>query len=126
MTDAEIDYMLAHPIPQERPWGTSVRYDAARDAVHLELDGGATLVMPRAAIDELRDLPKSHMRELALGPGGHALSLRRDDVDVYVPGLVRDLIGFGQRAFHPDQLPKRRRTSRRSAPVPQNGARKRR
>jgi hypothetical protein len=103
MTKAEIAEKLANPAPQERPWGTSVHYSAVRDELRLGLDGGTVLVMPRRAIDELRDVPKSHMRELELIADGHALSLRRDDVDIYVPGLVRDLVGFGETATHPNQ-----------------------
>ncbi len=104
MTKAAIKKRLAHPIPQERPWATALRYRPTRDEIDLTLDGGARLVVPRKAVDELRRLPKSHMRQLELLAGGEALSLRIDDIDIYVPGLVRDLIGFGTAA-----LPAKRR-----------------
>jgi len=116
MTTAEMDDRLANPTPHERPWATFVRYDASRDELQLGLDGGTVLSVPRDTIEELRGLPKSHMRDLRLMADGHALSLRRDDIDISIPGLVRDLVGFGCRALHPNQLASPRARSRRSGP----------
>ena len=57
------------------------------------------LVVPRNAIDELRDLPQAHLSEITLMSGGDAVAIERDDIHIYVPGLVRDLTGVGTRAI---------------------------
>jgi hypothetical protein len=76
------------------PWARSVSYDAATDDVRLVLESGATLVAPRKAIGELRDLPASHMEELRVLSDGETLTLRTDDVDIFIPGLLWELVGF--------------------------------
>ena len=110
-----IEAELANPTPRERPWGTSVSYNRARDEVRLVLDSGTSVAMPRAAIAELRALPQSHMRELELIDEGRALALELDDVHIYVPGLVRDLTGYGAKALHPRQIARSRRAARAQA-----------
>jgi hypothetical protein len=98
MTDAAAsDTPAALPL-RERPWAVRVSYRPRRDEVCLVLDGGATVVLPRTAIDELRDLPQAHMSEITLMSGGHAVAVERDDIHIYVPGLVRDLTGIGTHA----------------------------
>ena len=109
---------LANPTPRERPWGTSVSYSRARDEIRLVLDSGTSVVMPRKAIFELRALPQSHMRELELIDEGRALALDVDDVHIYVPGLVRDLTGYGAKALHPKQIARSRQAARAQAPKP--------
>jgi hypothetical protein len=84
----------------ERPSATAVSYSRARDEVRLMLDSGTALVTPRRSIAELRALPRSHMRVLELMSGGQVLALDSDDVHIYVPGLVRDLTGWGTEAVH--------------------------
>lgn len=120
---AIVEAELADPTPRDRPWGTSVSYSRARDEVRLVLDSGTSVVMPRAAIAELRALPQSHMRELELIDEGRALALEIDDVHIYVPGLVRDLTGYGSKALHPRQIARSRRAARAHAHEarPRNG-----
>ena len=81
------------PMLRPRPWATSVSYDAARDEISLVLDRGARLVVPRCSVAELRDLPAARIHDLTLIGDGEALASEADDVHVFVPGLVRDLIG---------------------------------
>jgi hypothetical protein len=107
---------LAHPTPRARPWGTSVSYSRSRDEVRLVLDSGTSVVMPRKAIAELRAVPQSHLRELELIADGEALALEVDDVHIYVPGLVRDMTGYGSKGLHPRQIARSRRAARRRAP----------
>jgi hypothetical protein len=105
---------LANPTPRDRPWGTSVSYSRGRDEVRLVLDSGTAVVMPRKAIAELRSLPQSHMYELELIADGEALALELDDVHIYVPGLVRDMTGYGSKGLHPRQIAQSRRAARRA------------
>jgi hypothetical protein len=120
-TDAEIAAAFANPPPKRGPRATSVSYRPARDEVRLVLNSAVTLLVPRAAIDELRDLPKSHLRGLRLTPGGGAVALDQDDVHISVPGLVRGLVGFEQVETAPAPSSARtsaaRSTGRRKAPA---------
>ena len=117
-TDKEIKALiaaeLANPTPRDRPWGTSVSYSRLRDEIRLVLDSGTCVVMPRKAIAELRALPQSHMRELELIADGEALALELDDVHIYVPGLVRDMTGYGSKGLHPRQIAQSRRAARQT------------
>ncbi len=118
-TDKELKALiaaeLANPTPRERPWGTSVAYSRARDEIRLVLDSGTAVIVPRKAIAELRALPQSHMHELELIADGEALALELDDVHIYVPGLVRDMTGYGTTGLHPRQIAEARRASRERA-----------
>jgi len=76
------------------PWARSVSYDDANDTIQLVLESGTTVGIPRRAIEELRDLPIARMNELTLLADGESLSLRSYDVDIFVPGLLWELIGF--------------------------------
>ena len=76
------------------PWATSVSFVAARNQVRLTLETGVELFIPRDTIEELADRPASHMRELTLLGNGEALASEADDVHIFVPGLVRDVVGF--------------------------------
>ena len=102
---------LAHPTPRDRPWGTSVSYSRTRDEIRLVLDSGTAVVMPRKAIAELRGLPQSHLKDLELIADGAALALEVDDVHIYVPGLVRDMTGYGLKGLHPRQVARSRRAA---------------
>jgi hypothetical protein len=84
----------ASPDDVPGPWARSVSYDAATDVVRLVLESGATVAAPRKAIGELRDLPASHMEELRVLSDGETLTLRADDVDIFIPGLLWELVGF--------------------------------
>ncbi|MEA2688649.1 MAG: hypothetical protein QOJ39_1226 [Candidatus Eremiobacteraeota bacterium] len=112
---------IAHPTPRDRPWGTSVSYSRARDEIRLVLDSGTSVAMPRKAIAELRALPQSHMHELELIDDGRALALDVDDVHIYVPGLVRDMTGYGSKGLHPRQIARSRRAARTGASKRNNG-----
>lgn len=76
-----------------RPWATSVSYSAATDEISLVLNRGVTLVVPRSHVEELRDVPKSSLTHLTLIGEGEALAAEAEDVHIFVPGLVRDLVG---------------------------------
>lgn len=76
------------------PWARSVSYDEAHDTVQLVLESGTTVGIPRSAIEELCDLPIARMNELTLLGDGESLSLRAYDVDIFVPGLLWELVGF--------------------------------
>jgi Protein of unknown function (DUF2442) len=90
-THAEIDAALANPPPKDGPRASSIAYSSTRDEIRLVLEGGVTLVIPRSAVAEFRNVPKAHMRRLDLTPGGAAIALEEHDIHIFVPGLIRDL-----------------------------------
>ena len=48
----------------------SVRYDADRDAIEIELTDGAAVRLPRAVVAEFRDVPPPVMAKLRVSPAG--------------------------------------------------------
>ncbi len=94
MTDAEIEWMLDNPPPRIGPYAVSVQYVALRDEVVLRLDTRVTMVIPRDAIDELREVPQSQLKRIELMGDGDAVAVHAADVHISVEGLVRDMIGL--------------------------------
>jgi hypothetical protein len=76
-----------------RPRAAAVSYDRASNEIRLMLRHGVTLAISRDVVAELRDLPADSMRCLTLIGDGEALACEAADVHVFVPGLVRDLVG---------------------------------
>ena len=95
-----------------KPLAGSVSYIAATDEIRLELKTGVALVVPRRLIDELRDAPASHMPDLTLIADGVVLASEADDIHIFVPGLVRDVIGdFDLRCVGDDRPSERPRSA---------------
>ena len=82
----------AQPIPG--PFATSVAYDDGTDEIRIVLETGVVLTVSRHLVEELRDLPRSHMRDLSLIGEGEALASEADDVHIFFPGLLWDIVGF--------------------------------
>jgi Protein of unknown function (DUF2442) len=69
------------------------RYDRKLDALELTLRKGITVRFPRLQIWELADKSPDEVAEIEIQPGGDGLSFPRTDVDIYVPGLLREELG---------------------------------
>jgi hypothetical protein len=69
----------------------SVRYNARKDAVEIELTDGAAVRIPRKMIAELRDIPRADMRGLRVSPVGYAIKLDAHDIGISVHGLMAAL-----------------------------------
>lgn len=82
---------------QERR-AASVRYDHQRDAIWIELTDGAGLRLPRAMLEEFRDVPPGDMAGLRVSPAGYAIKLDLHDIGVSVHGLVAALATPGDMA----------------------------
>lgn len=110
MTDDEINAILDNPPPRIGPYATAVRYAPSRDEIVLGLDTGVTLTVPRAAISELRLLPKAQLKQLELMGDGDAIALHGADVHISVRGLVGNLIGLDRArpAAHAKRRPHRK------------------
>lgn len=76
----------------------SVRYDADRDAIEIELTDGAGVRLPRAMIEEFRQISPADLTELRVSPAGYGIGLDKHDIDISVHGLVAALATVGDMA----------------------------
>jgi hypothetical protein len=74
---------------------TAIRYEDESDDIRVVLRSGIAVSIPRHLIDELKDLPVCDLSGgLSLGIGNDVICLPKHDVDISLPGLLRDLFGF--------------------------------
>ncbi len=85
-------------LEDERSYLTSasnVKYSRKDNTIHLLMRSGVALDIPLRLIDEIAEAPENALQDdLTLAIGGDAISLRSLDVDISIPGLLRDLLGF--------------------------------
>jgi hypothetical protein len=70
-----------------------VAYAAKRDVITLRLSTGALVEIPRSAVKELRDLDPEQLHALKPDNAGVTLSQRDLDIDIYLPGLLSEMLG---------------------------------
>lgn len=70
-----------------------VSYAPKRDVVTLRLSTGALLEIPRLSIKELRGLNSGQLQALKPDNAGTTLSQRDLDIDIYLPGLLSEVLG---------------------------------
>lgn len=98
------------------------RYDRAADTLDLTLRGGIAVSFPRKQIWELARAKPADLANVEIQPGGDGITVRRLNVDIYVPGLLADELGslfamaLGRRT--------RGRTSRKKAAASRANGRK--
>lgn len=66
----------------------SVRYDPGRDAIEIELTDGAGVRLPKAMVEEFRDVPPADMAKIRVSPAGYGIRLDEHDVYISVHGLI--------------------------------------
>jgi Protein of unknown function (DUF2442) len=76
------------------PRADRVRYDAKSGLIMLDLRGGAILGLPVDAIRELAGAKPNQLKAIRAGFGGESITLEDLDVDISIPGLLRDLVGM--------------------------------
>ena len=69
------------------------------EQVTLQFDGGESIDFPRAAVRELRGLTLSDLKQLKPDNAGMTLSQRQRDIDIWLPGLLLDLLGVSPSAL---------------------------
>jgi Protein of unknown function (DUF2442) len=69
----------------------SVRYNPDRDAIEIELSDGAGVRLPRAMVEEFRDVPPADMTKLRVSPAGYGIRLDEHDINISVHGLIAAL-----------------------------------
>lgn len=87
-----------------------VGYAPRRDVIALHLSTGALVEIPRLSVKELQDLNQEQLRALRPDNAGVTLSQRDLDIDIYLPGLLSEVLGI-----RPGAILGRKGGTRRSA-----------
>jgi hypothetical protein len=69
------------------------RFDCLHDALELGFRNGTMIRFPRLQIWEIAGADPADLRKVEIQPGGDGISIRKVDVDIYVPGLLADELG---------------------------------
>jgi hypothetical protein len=70
-----------------------VNYVPKRDVIKLHLSSGALVEIPRLAVKELRSLNQRQLHALRSDNAGVTLSQRDLDIDIFLPGLLSEMLG---------------------------------
>jgi hypothetical protein len=70
-----------------------VSYAPRRDVITLRLSSGALVEIPRLAVKELKKLNQAQLHALKPDNAGTTLSQRDLDIDIYLPGLLSEVLG---------------------------------
>jgi hypothetical protein len=73
------------------PLATAATFKAGR--VHVELNNGCAFVFPAAHAQDLASASAEDLRQIEVTAGGLNLFFPRLDVDLYVPNLVKGVLG---------------------------------
>ncbi len=98
-------------------------YDAKRRMIVLDLRGGAILAIPIDTIRELRGATTSQLKSIRASLGGEALTIDALDVDISIPGSLRNLIGLTSAAALLGQKGGSATSTAKTAAVRENGKR---
>jgi len=98
----------------------SVRYDASRDAIEIELTDGAAVRLPRGMVEEFRDVPPADMAAVRISPAGYGIRLDRHDISVH--GLIGSLATAGDMAASLGKLGGAARSDAKRISARANGA----
>ena len=70
-----------------------VSYAPRRDVITLRLTSGALVEIPRLAVKELKKLNQAQLQALKPDNAGITLSQRDLDIDIYLSGLLSEVLG---------------------------------
>jgi hypothetical protein len=99
-----------------------VRYDPGRDAIEIELTDGAAMRLPRAMLEEFRDVPPGEMATLRVSPAGYGIRLDAYDIAISVHGLIGALASTGDMAASLGKLGGASRSDAKRISARANGA----
>jgi hypothetical protein len=100
----------------------SVRYDADRDAIEIELTDGAAVRLPRAMVEEFHDVSPADMAAVRVSPAGYGIKLDRHDINISVHGLIGALATAGDMAASLGKLGGAARSEAKRVSARSNGA----
>jgi hypothetical protein len=113
------------------PYAIAARYDGRRRRIVVDLSTGVSVAFPPAVAEGLQDAQPRDLRDIEITPSGFGLHFPRLDADLYLPGLLADLLGSARGSARPAtlkdlllseevrvdfELPRRGRHARRSPP----------
>lgn len=94
-SDAErTEIQRKHDAIAAQQYAKSVRYDRRAKAMRFVLRSGAEVSIPVAAVSYFRGVSPAQLAKVELYATGEAISIPERDIDVSVPGLLRDALGF--------------------------------
>ena len=100
----------------------SVRYDPERDAIEIELTDGAGVRLPRAMVEEFRDVPPADMAKLRVAPTGYGIRPDEHGVNISVHGLIGALATTADMAGSLGKIGGAARTEAKRVSARANGA----
>lgn len=100
-----------------------VSYDGKRRMIVFDLRSGAILAIPIGMIRELRGATATQLKFVRAGFGGESMTIDALDVDVSIPGLLRNVIGLTSAASLLGQKGGSAKSTAKSAAVRENGKR---
>jgi hypothetical protein len=100
----------------------SVRYDPGRDAIEIELTDGAGVRLPKAMVQEFRDVPPADMAKLRVSSAGYGIRLDEHDVNISVHGLIGALATTADMAGSLGKIGGAARTEAKRVSARANGA----
>ncbi|MDB4952157.1 MAG: hypothetical protein JWM27_4806 [Gemmatimonadetes bacterium] len=78
------------------PRAEAVAFDARARMVTLRMTTGVEVRLPVGQVAELAAGTDAELAQVALRPGGAAITCPPLDADLYVPGLLSDVLGLGE------------------------------
>lgn len=116
---------LAHASEQGRrllargPLAIAAKYDAGR--IHVELNNGCAFVFPAQHAQDLAGAKALDLRRIEIQSAGLSLHWPRLDADLYVPSLVKGVLGTRQWMTHIGSLGGKAITAPKAAAARTNG-----
>jgi hypothetical protein len=92
-SDEAIEESRKRYLETQKSYAMSMRYVPRRDAFIFVMRAGATISIPRIAIQDLKDVPSDDIGNVTLEQDGGSIRYAPLDIDISVPGLVRDVTG---------------------------------
>ena len=102
------------------PLALSARYEAGR--VHVALDNGCLFAFPVEHVDGLAGAKVSHLKEVKVEASGLGLHWLHLDVDLYVPTVVKGILGSRHWMAHIGAAGGRVKSNVKAASSRSNGA----
>lgn len=105
------------------PRADRVRFDEQKDLIVLDLRGGAIVALPVSSIRELDGAKPRALETVRAGFDGESITLEELDIDISIPGLLRDLIGVASAATLLGKKGGSVKSAAKAAAVRENGKR---
>lgn len=96
MTEADLQRAERRMQAKAAPRATSARYDRRNGLVQVMLDTGVQIGFPPRMAQGLAGATPAQLSAIAITPSGLGLHWPKLDADLYLPGLLRGVLGSAQ------------------------------